>query len=109
MRIAIIRYNNIKKKDMTYEEMNEKYQQIMNPPPAPPPTQACWMITIQLKEYAAVHGVPIPDPYDKNEMRMRVQAHMDANKGKGGGGKKRTLKKKKKMMFKKKRTLKKRK
>ena len=112
MRIAIIRYNNIKKKDMTYEEMNEKYQQIMNPPPAPPPTQACWMNTIQLKEYAAVHGVPIPDPYDKNEMRMRVQAHMDANKGankgKGGGGKKRTLKKKKKMMFKNKRTLKKR-
>ena len=109
MRIAIIRYNNIKKKDMTYEEMNEKYQQIMNPPPAPPPTQACWMNTIQLKEYAAVHGVPIPDPYDKNEFRKMIQAHMDANKGanKGkGGGKQRTMKQK--MMCKKKRTLKKR-
>ena len=112
MRIAIIRYNNIKKKDMTYEEMNEKYQQIMNPPPAPPPTNAYAMGTDDLKKYASKCDVPIPipEPYDKNEFRKMIQAHMDANKGankgKGGGGKKRTMKQK--MMCKKKRTLKKR-
>ena len=124
MRIAIIRYNNIEKKDMTYEEMNQKYQEIMNPPPAPPPTDAYIMGTDDLKAYAAAVydaavkaaaaagecdvpiPIPIPDPYDKTEFRRRVQAHMDANKSKRpGGGKKRTMKQK--MMFKKKRTLKK--
>ena len=113
MRIHVMRVKNVEKRTLGLEEMNQKYEQIMNPPPAPPPTQACWMNTIQLKEYAAVHGVPIPDPYDKNEMRMRVQAHMDANKGANmgnGGGKKRTLKKKKKkMMCKKNMTMKRRK
>lgn len=109
MRIHVMRAKNIDKRTVGFEEMQRKYEQIMNPPPAPPPTQACWMNTIQLKEYAAVHGVPIPEPYDKYEFRKIVQAHMDANKGanKGnGGGKQRTMQQK--MMFKKKRTLKKR-
>ena len=34
----------------------------------------------------------IPDPYDKPEMRRRIQSHMDTNKSKAGG-KKRTMKK----------------
>jgi len=92
MRIAVIRHKNIEKKDMTYEEMHEKYEHIMNPPPAPAPTNAYIMGTVELTAYANKHGVLIPDPYDKHELRMRIQAHMDTNKGKGGG-KKRTMKK----------------
>lgn len=111
MRIAIIRHKNIEKKDMTYEEMHAKYQQILNPPPAPPPTNAGIMSTVELMAYAAAVNaaaakaaadagecdvpipIPIPDPYDKYVLRSRVQAHMDANKG-NGGGKQRTLRKK---------------
>ena len=104
MRNAIIRHKNIEKKDMTYEEMHAKYQQILNPPPAPPPTNAGIMTTVELTAYAAEHNLPLPDPYTKDAMRQIIQAHMNANRGKSGG-KKRTLKKKRTM--KKKRTLKK--
>ena len=104
MRNAIIRHKNIEKKDMTYEEMHAKYQQILNPPPALPPTNAGIMNTVELTAYAAEHNLPLPDPYTKDAMRQIVQAHMNANRGKSGG-KKRTLKKKRTM--KKKRTLKK--
>ena len=126
MRIAIIRHKNIEKKDMTYEEMTKKYEQMMNPPPAPAPTNAYIMGRDELEAYAAAVNaaavkaaaaagecdvpmpIPIPvPPYDKNEFRKIIKAHMDANKGKGGGGKQRTLKKK--MMCKKKMTMKKRK
>jgi hypothetical protein len=62
MRIAIIRHKNIEKKDMTYEEMTQKCEQIMNPPPAPAPTNAKIMNTVDLIPYANKHGVPIPDP-----------------------------------------------
>ena len=92
MRISIIRHKNLEKKDMTYEEMREKYEQIMNPPPAPAPTNAYIMGTVELTAYATKHGVPIPDPPDKTVMRKSVQEHMDANKSKAGG-KKRTMKK----------------
>jgi len=102
MRNAIIRHKNIEKKDMTYEEMHAKYQQMLNPPPAPPPTNAGIMSAVELTAYAVEHNLPIPKPYTKDAMRQIIQAHMDANKGKGGG-KKRTLKKKRTM--KKKRTL----
>lgn len=96
MRIAIIRHKNIEKKDMTYEEMHAKYQQILNPPPAPPPTNAGIMSTVELTAYAALHNLPLPDPYTKDEMRRIVQAHMKANRGKSGGKKRRiTLKKRK--------------
>ena len=119
MRYYIMRVKNVEKRTMGLEEMNQKYQQIMNPPPEPPPTNAYVMSSVELKEYAATVAaaaaaagerdvpIPIPEPYDKAEMKRRVQAYMDANKSKRpGGGKKRTLKQK--MMFKKKRTLKKR-
>ena len=92
MRITIIRHKNLEKRDMTYEEMKQKYEQIMNPPPAPAPTNAYIMSTVELTAYATKHGVPIPDPPDKTTMRKSVQAHMDANKSKAGG-KKRTMKK----------------
>ena len=106
MRSAIIRHKNIEKKDMTYEEMHAKYQQILNPPPAPPPTNAYAMGSVELIAYAREHGVPVPEPskppkplYDpdtKMAVRQIVQAHMDANKGKSGGKKRRiTLKKRK--------------
>jgi hypothetical protein len=92
MRIAIIRHKNIEKTDMTYEEMHAKYQQILNPPPAPAPINAYIMNTLELTAYAAEHNLPIPDPYTKDEMRKIVQAHM----GKSGGKKRRiTLKKRK--------------
>jgi hypothetical protein len=106
MRYHVLRVKNVEKRTLGLEEMNQKYDQIMNPPPAPPPTNAYIMSTGDLKDYALKNNVPIPDPYDKGEMRKRVQEHMDANKGKGGGGKKRTLKKKKKMMCKKNMTMK---
>jgi hypothetical protein len=98
MRIAIIRHKNFEKKDMTGEEMKQKYEQIMNPPPAVVPTytNAYIMSTIELTAYATNHGVPIPDPPDKTMMRKSVQSHMDANKSKAGGKKKkRTMKKRK--------------
>jgi hypothetical protein len=109
MRIAVILHKNIEKKDMTYEEMNQKYQQIINPPPAPPPTDAYIMSSKQLRAYAHGNKLEVPEfppgkeGYDsetKHAVRIFLQAHMDANKGKGGG-KQRTMKQK--MMFKKKR------
>ena len=136
MRIHIMRAKNVEKRTLGLEEMQRKYEQILNPPPAPPPTNADLMTSAELKAYAAdvnnaaakaaaaagEYDVPIPIPipspehYDKTEFRKIIQAHMDANKGanKGanmgnGGGKKRTLKKKKKMMCKKNMTMKRRK
>jgi len=127
MKIHVLRVKNMEKRTVGFEEMNQKYQEIMNPPPAPPPTDAYIMGTDALKAYAATVNaaaaaaakaagecdvpipIPIPDPYDKTEFRRRVQAHMDANKGANmgnGGGKQRTMKQK--MMCKKK-TLKKQK
>ena len=94
MRIAIIRHKNIEKKDMTYAEMKQTYEKIMNPPPAPAPTNASLMGTIELTAYANKHGVTIPVPPDKSVLKKSVQAHMDTNKSKAGG-KKRTLKKRK--------------
>lgn len=113
MRIHVMRAKNMNKRTLGLEEMKRIYAQIMNPPPAPPPTNAYAMGTDELKKYAAAVNdaaaaagepipIPTPDPYDKNEFRKIIQAHM----GKGGG-KKRTLKKK--MMCKKKMTMKKRK
>jgi len=104
MRNAIIRHKHVEKADMTYEEMHAKYQQILNPPPAPPPTNAGIMTAVELTAYAAEHNLPLTVPCTKDKMRQIVQAHMNANRGKSGG-KKRTLKKKRTM--KKKRTLKK--
>ena len=102
MRIAIIRHKNIEKRDITGEEMTQKYEQIINPPPAPAPTNASIMTSGELKEYAHKNGFTVPEPpYDaetKKAVRQIVQAHMDTNKGKGGG----------KMTLKKKQTLKKR-
>lgn len=89
----VLRVKNMDKRIATLEEMTTKYEQMMNPPPPPPTTNAGIMTSDELKEYASKHGVPVPDPYDKYEMRRKVQEHMDANKGKGGG-KQRTLKKK---------------
>jgi hypothetical protein len=125
MRYHVLRVKNVEKRTLGLEEMNQKYQLIMNPPPAPPPTNAYAMGRDELEAYAAAVNaaavkaaaagecdvpmpIPIPvPPYDKNEFRKIIKAHMDANKGKGGGGKQRTLKKK--MMCKKKMTMKKRK
>jgi hypothetical protein len=92
MRIAIIRHKNIEKKDMTYEEMKQTYEKITNPPPAPAPTNASIMGTLELTAYANKHGVTIPVPPDKSVLKNSVQAHMDTNKNKAGGNK-RTLKK----------------
>jgi hypothetical protein len=83
-------------KSMSPADMDQLYEQIMNPPPTsfvPTFTNAYIMSTGELTEYAHTHGVTIPDPYDKLELRRRVQAHMDTTKGKGGG-EKRTLRKK---------------
>lgn len=106
MKIHVMRAKNMEKRIVGFEEMQQIYQDIMDPPPAPPPTNAGIMSSVELKEYASKHGVEVPDPYDKYELRIRVQAHMDANKGvnTGAGGAM-----KQKMMFKKNRTLKKRK
>ena len=108
MRIAVILHKNIKKKDMTYEEMKQKYEHIVTPPPPPPPTDANIMNSEELKKYAHKNGFTVPEPpYDaetKKAVRQIVQAHMDTNKSKAGG-KKRTLKKK--LMCKKKMTMKK--
>ena len=107
MKIHVMRAKNMEKRIVGFEEMQQIYQDIMAPPkPPPPPTNAGIMSSVELKEYASEHGVEVPDPYDKYELRIRVQAHMDANKGAntGAGGAM-----KQKMMFKKNRTLKKRK
>ena len=91
-------------KSMSPADMDQLYEQIMNPPPTsfvPTFTNAYIMSTGELTEYAHTHGVPIPDlppggSYDtetKKTVRIIIQAHMDANKGKGGG-EKRTLRKK---------------
>ena len=115
MRIHIMRAKNVEKRTLGLEEMERKYDQIMNPPPAPPPTNANLLTSAQLKEYAVNNGLTVPEfppgreGYDsetKHAVRILLQAHMDANKG-NGGGKKRTMKQK--IIFKKKRTLKTRK
>ena len=115
MRMHVMRAKNIDKRTVGFEEMQRKYEQITNPPPAPPPTDAYIMTSAQLKKYAVDNGLTVPEfppgkeGYDsetKHAVRIFLQAHMDANKSKRpGGGKKRTMKQK--MMFKKKRTLKK--
>lgn len=99
MKIHIMRAKYNEKKTLGLEEMKQKYEQIQNPPPAPPPTNAYILSTEQLKTYAQEHKheVQVPEPYDKLEMRRRVQEHMDKNKGANmgnGGGKKRTLRNK---------------
>jgi hypothetical protein len=111
MRMHVMRIKNMEKRIVGLEEMHQKYQQIMNPPPAPPappPTNAFIMTSGELKEYAERHELSVPEPpYDpdtKKAVRQIVQAHIDANKG-AGGGKIRTIKRKRTP---KKRTLKKR-
>lgn len=113
MRIHIMRAKNMEKRTLGLEEMQRKYEQILNPPPAPPSTNANLMTSGELKDYAHDNKLTVPEPpYDaetKKAVRQIVQAHMDANKGANmgnGGGKQRTLKNKRTM--KKKRTLKKR-
>ena len=106
MKIHVMRVKNTEKRIVGFEEMQQKYQLIMNPPPAPPPTNAYAMGSVELIAYAREHGVPVPEPseppkplYDadtKMAVRQIVQAHMNANKGKSGGKKRRiTLKKRK--------------
>jgi len=109
MRTHVLRAKNVEKRTLGLEEMNQKYQQILNPPPTTyVPTLAIAMSSSELKEYAGRYKLSVPEtPYDadtKKAVRQIVQAHIDANKG-AGGGKQRTMKQK--MMFKKKRTLKK--
>jgi hypothetical protein len=104
MKIHIMRAKNMENRTLGLEEMKQKYQQIMNPPPAPPPTNANLMTSAELKEYADNNKLTVPEPpYDgetKKAVRQIVQAHMDTNKGankganKGKGGGKMTLKKK---------------
>jgi hypothetical protein len=96
MKIHVMRAKNTEKRIVGFEEMQQKYQLIMNPPPTPPPTNAGIMNSNELMAYAREHGVPVPDPYDKYVLRSRIQAHME---GKGGGKqrtrrKQRTLRKK---------------
>jgi hypothetical protein len=101
MQYHFMRIKNTEKRIGGLEEMKQKYEQIMNPPPVPAPTNAKIMGTVELTYYAKKHGVPIPAPYNKDEMRKMVQAHMDTTKGKGGGNKK-TIKKRKLKTMKKK-------
>jgi hypothetical protein len=101
MQYHFLRIKNTEKRKIGLEEMKQKYEQVMNPPPVPVPTNAYIMGTVELTYYAKKHGVPIPAPYNKDEMRKMVQAHMDTTKGKGGGNKK-TIKKRKLKTMKKK-------
>jgi hypothetical protein len=111
MKIHIMRVKNVEKRTLGLEEMKQKYEQILNPPPTTyVPTLAIAMSSIELKEYADRYKLSVPEtPYDadtKKAVRQIVQAHMDANKSKRpGGGKQRTMKKR---TLKKKRTLNKR-
>jgi len=95
MHYHFLRIKNTEKRPITLEEMKQKYEHLRNPPPPPPPTNAYIMGTVELTAYANQHGVPIPEPYNKRELQMIIQAHMDANKSKAGG-KKRTMKKNRK-------------
>jgi len=107
MKIHVMKVKNTENRILELEEMQQKYQQIMNPPPAPPPTNAGIMTSGELREYVSKHGVQVPESCYKYEMRRIVQAHMDANNGanKGnGGGKQRTIRKQR--TLRKKRTLK---
>lgn len=94
MQYHYLRIKNTEKRPITLEEMKQKYEDLRNPPPAPAPTNAHIMGTVELTAYANQHKVPIPEPYDKGVLRTRVQSHMDTNKSKAGG-KKRTMKKRK--------------
>jgi hypothetical protein len=94
MRIHVLRAKNMEKRTMGLEEMQQKYQQIMNPPPPHP--DAYTMRTSELINYAEKHGVPIPNapyntPDEKYALKAAIQAHMD--KKAGGKKKKRTMKK----------------
>ena len=103
MRYHVLRVKNIEKRTLGLEEMKQKYQQIMNPPPTTYVhtfTTAHMMTSAELKEYADRYKLSVPElPYDadtKKAVRQIVQAHIDTNKGKGGGKKKkRTMKKRK--------------
>ena len=107
MRIHVMRAKNMDKRTLGLEEMKRKHYEILNPRPAPPPTNASLMTSAELKDYAHDNKLTVPEPpYDaetKKAVRQIVQSHMDANKGKGGG-KQRTMKKR---TIKKRRTLKK--
>lgn len=101
MRIHVMRAKNMDKRTLGLEEMKRKHYELLNPRPAPPPTNAMLMTSTELKGYAHDNKLTVPEPpYDvetKKAVRQIVQSHMDANKGKGGGKqrtmKKRTLKK----------------
>jgi hypothetical protein len=103
MRYHVLQVKNMEKRTLGLEEMKQKYQQIMNPPPTTYVhtfTTAHMMTSAELKEYADRYKLSVPElPYDadtKKAVRQIVQAHIDTNKGKGGGKKKkRTMKKRK--------------
>lgn len=121
MKIHVMRTKHTDKRTMGFEEMQQKYQQLITP--APPPqestrlssfvsavdskaaslfpsfaasgfTSAYAMTTDDLRNYAKAHNLPIPDPLDritKFDLMRTVQEHLTKKKS---GGKNRTIKKK---------------
>jgi len=121
MQSYVIRIKSTEKRTMTPDEMREKHEQIVAPPPpsrvsslasafssvassmfpsfaatsgapaAPAFTSAYAMMTNELVDYAKKHNLPIPDPLDRATKPILVKTVQDHMSKKGG--RKRTIKK----------------